>query len=153
MPPNLQAELAKNQDASVQRGPKPGEEIYMFQLQTKEVLALLKEVSLDKTHEQLMNIWHTQHLEYHNNNQIGKPGNATKQMEESTGKTKSAQLNALQLANSPMCVEMMLSCGKGMHPFDVLLTSSNIQALTSEGGGLLLSVFWLDIYVWNMVKY
>ncbi|KAG9119517.1 hypothetical protein FRC07_005421 [Ceratobasidium sp. 392] len=45
MPRPLQVELAKNQDAEFRRGASAGEDIYMFRLQTLEVLDLLHDAN------------------------------------------------------------------------------------------------------------
>ncbi|KAG9098288.1 hypothetical protein FRC06_006580 [Ceratobasidium sp. 370] len=138
MPTHLQAELAKNHDPEVRAGPRVGEDIYMFRLQNREVLALLEDIDPQKTHEEIMNTWHLQHIRHSGQNSIEVAAAADK-------KKKSSPVNALHLANSPMCMEMMLSCGQAGQIFELLLTTTNVQTLCSDGGGLLLAALWLDL--------
>ncbi|KAG8779326.1 hypothetical protein FRC12_024400 [Ceratobasidium sp. 428] len=138
MPPHLLAELAKNQDAEPRQGPKMGED-----------------QNRDKTHAEVMNIWHDQYLS--NTSQTftplllteqasgsGKKG-APREKKKNTGQKKSLTEQVLQLPNSPTCTEMLLSCGRASEAFELVLTATNIGTLSAESGGLLLATLWLDM--------
>ncbi|KAG9119516.1 hypothetical protein FRC07_005420, partial [Ceratobasidium sp. 392] len=69
---------------------------------------------------------------------------ATKDKGKGKGKGNT-QCKADALFTSPMCVEMILSCGQAGMAFNHILTATNIAFLTSESGGLALAVLWLDM--------
>jgi hypothetical protein len=55
------------------------------------------------------------------------------------------------LVKSPTCVEMILSTGHSIAPFDGL-SNTTLQSLASDNGGLLLATLWLDIFTWHRVS-
>ncbi|KAG8700303.1 hypothetical protein FRC09_006058, partial [Ceratobasidium sp. 395] len=137
MPRHLQVELAKNHDAEFRRGATIGEDIYMFRLQTLDVLELLTTTHAGKERDHVLNIWNlTRNQSF---------SQVTQKSAKSTQASTKGKLKLDTLLVSPMCVEMMLSCGHAGTAFDLVLTVTNMQFLTGESGGLALATLWLDM--------
>jgi hypothetical protein len=142
MPQHLQIELAKNNDIEFRSPVQIGEDVYMFRLQTAEIIDVLETENPGVPHDQIMNIWHANRLRHNHTIDHKQKGTSSK-----------SKLKTETLAGSPMCVEMMLSCGQGGAVFNALLNNTNIQHLTSENGGLALATLWLDMYTLNKVSF
>jgi hypothetical protein len=93
-------------------------------------------------HDQIMNIWHAKRLRHNLTIAHKQKGTSSK-----------SKLKAESLVGSPMCVEMMLSCGQAGAAFNAVLNNTNIQYLASENGGLTLATLWLDMYTLNKVSF
>ncbi|GAB1525774.1 hypothetical protein RhiTH_008940 [Rhizoctonia solani] len=141
MPMELQTHLAKNEKRLSQQGPTLGEEIYMFQIQTHQALLLLRDHYPLATHPYLMNEWHKQYVN-HQQARSMLIGNSSSKEHGTVNKSTSACLALID--NNPMCVEMLISAGLTMVPFENL-TATTLQALASDDGGWLLATLWLDI--------
>jgi hypothetical protein len=128
MPFHLQVELAKNHSPiAAAMGPQLGEDIYLFRLQINSLVNTYQTHHPNNSYTDFMNQWHAE--------QIAAPRTA-----------KSHGVSAADLAVSPMCLEMMRSCGRAHSLFNrPTIVQSNIDHLVTDAGGVSLASTWLDL--------
>ncbi|KAG9100550.1 hypothetical protein FRC06_003991, partial [Ceratobasidium sp. 370] len=116
MPMYLEAELAKNHSpVAASCPPLLGEDIFLFQLQTKDLLVHFQIQHPQDSHPDTMNWWYAQHISGPQEQQVQNPtaSNASPAQAPAHHHLSQSQNSELEsLALNSVCVEMMLKCGQ-----------------------------------------